>query len=149
MTKNEFLQAIRSTCVYKDNCEPEYQYWYPLTGIKENIHAVAYNLDAIYSSGNIEQIEKALAECSIHNVISVQNQDHKAEHEKIYLLFRLYESDGDGYNFPWYVENYYYDETKEWLIYVSHEGTITFAGEQITQAAKKFIDNKYKVGESQ
>ena len=147
MNKESFLQAIRSTCVYNGDREPIFLYWYPLADVKDNIPVVAYNLDAIYSRGDVAQLEKVLTECSIHNVISVQNQDSKIKPEKIDLLARLYESDSDGYNFPWYVENYYYDITKAWLIYVSHEGTVTFAGEQITEIAKKTIDSKYKLNQ--
>ena len=145
MNKEKFLQVIKSTCVYNDDCEPNFIYWYPLVNIKDNIPAAAYNLDAIYSNGDIAQIEKVLKENSILNVISVQNQDSINELERVDMSARLYEKDKNIYNFPWYVENYYYDETKEWLIYVSHEGTITFAGERITEVAKKTIDNKYKL----
>ena len=51
------------------------------------------------------------------------------ENENIIEL--LYSSDDAGYDFPWYVETYYYDSSEKWMIYVSHEGTITFAGEEI------------------
>lgn len=145
MNKQNFLQAIRSTCVYNGDREPIFLYWYPLADVKDNIPVVAYNLDAIYSGGDVAQLEKVLTECSIHNVISVQNQDSKIEPEKVDLLARLYESDSNGYNFPWYAESYYFDETKSWLIYVSHEGTVTFAGVQITEIAKITIDSKYKL----
>ena len=55
------------------------------------------------------------------------------------MIRLLYEKDGIGYNFPWYVETFYYDPSRRWMIYVSHEGTITFTGNEITQAANNFI----------
>ena len=73
-----------------------------------------------------------------------QNQDYKTMSETLSLNKRLYEKDSDGYVFPWNIESYYYDNTKMWLIYVSHEGTITFSGEKIVDIAKKYIDNKYQ-----
>ena len=47
MNKQNFLQAIRSTCVYNGDREPNFLYWYPLAAVNENIPVVAYNLDAI------------------------------------------------------------------------------------------------------
>ena len=38
-----------------------------------------------------------------------------------------------------------FDNIKNWLMYVSHEGTITFAGEKLVKTAEEFIDEKYKV----
>ena len=55
----------------------------------------------------------------------------------------LYAGDGAGYDFPWFVETYYYDNSKKWMIYVSHEGTITFAGEEIVLLAKKILSGEY------
>lgn len=55
----------------------------------------------------------------------------------------LYERDDDGYVFPWLLEMYYYDKSEEWIIYVSHEGTITFAGEKLAQISKGVIPDCY------
>ena len=41
------------------------------------------------------------------------------------------------------MEAYYYDATKQWMIYVSHEGTITYAGEEMVKFAKEIIPEKY------
>lgn len=144
MTKESFLQVIKSTCVYPQGYEPEFLYWYPFSKIKETIPLVVYDLDHIYEDGKIIQLERVLNALSIDKVISVQNQDYKPEPERLDLIARLYETDESGYNFNWYVENYYYDETKEWLIYVSHEGTITFAGKRLVQAATENIDAQYR-----
>ena len=119
-------------------------YWYPLNKIKENVPVIAYDLDKIYTDNQIEQIEKVLKDCSINMVTMFQNQDYKTMSETLSLNKRLYEKDSDGYVFPWNIESYYYDNTKMWLIYVSHEGTITFSGEKIVDIAKKYIDNKYQ-----
>ena len=55
----------------------------------------------------------------------------------------LYERDDDGYIFPWLLEMYYYDKSEEWIVYVSHEGTITFAGEKLAQISKRVIPDCY------
>ena len=38
----------------------------------------------------------------------IQNQDFNTEPKKVDLKALQYEADADGYNFPWYVESYYY-----------------------------------------
>ena len=142
MKKEDFLREISSYCIYEGDFKPHFVYWYPIYEVKAEVSAVAYDLDLIYKQGGIGQIEAALSEMGIGEVISLQNQEGKEE-EKLCLAVRLYEADESGYNFPWYAENYYYDETKSWLIYVSHEGTITFAGARLVQTAREKIDAKY------
>ena len=75
----------------------------------------------------------------------IQNQDFNTEPKKVDLKALLYEADADGYNFPWYVESYYYDSSKRWMIYTSHDFTITFAGEKLVRTAKEIIDHKYLI----
>lgn len=140
MTKDKFLETIQSYCMF----ELPVTYWYPLNKIKENVPVIAYDLDKIYTDNQIEQIEKVLKDCSINMVTMFQNQDYKQCQKTLSLNKRLYERYSDGYVFPWNIESYYYDDTKKWLIYVSHEGTITFSGEKIVDTAKKYIDNKYQ-----
>ena len=55
----------------------------------------------------------------------------------------LYEKDDAGYIFPWIDEEYYFDRSESWIIYVSHEGTITFAGEQMPGISETIIPDRY------
>lgn len=41
-----------------------------------------------------------------------------------------------SYNFPYYSEQYTCDGSHDWLIYTSHEATVTFAGEWLVKAIK-------------
>ena len=91
------------------------------------------------------QIEAVLSSLSIDTATVIQNQDFNTEPKAVNLKALLYEADEDGYNFPWYVESYYYDGSKQWMIYTSHEFTITFAGEKLVCAAKEIIDSKYLI----
>ena len=120
-------------------------YWYPLNKVKAGISIVAYNLEEIYKDNKIGQIENVLKKCDIEKVSVITNQYSKNTPEELNLVERVYEQEAEGYTFPWYVECYYYDETKSWMIYVSHEGTITFTGEEIVRIAKSTIDSKYLV----
>ncbi|MBQ8495865.1 MAG: hypothetical protein IJ489_00210 [Clostridia bacterium] len=93
----------------------------------------------------IKQIETVLSNLSIDTVTAIQNQDFNTEPKIVSLKTLLYEADADGYNFPWYVESYYYDDSKQWMIYTSHEFTITFAGEKMVRVANEIIDPKYLI----
>ncbi len=58
----------------------------------------------------------------------------------------LYEKDESGYTFDWINEEYYFDDSYEWIVYVSHENTITFCGDKLALIAEKDIPEKYRCG---
>ena len=117
-------------------------YWFPLTRLKKDISVIAYDIDRIYQNGEISLLEKVFRQCGISNVSTFQMDSREYfEDDKIFDL--LYEKDSDGFNFPWTVETFYFDSTDTWLVYVSHEGTVSFTGGEIVQAAKENIPSKY------
>lgn len=118
-------------------------YWYPLCVLKRPIPVIAYQLDKLYKDGNIRQLENVLHFCNIRTVHSFQLQSEHSELIEKDMVDLLYEKDHYGYNFPWYAEAYYFDNTREWIIYVSHEGTITFTGSKIVRAAEEHIPKQY------
>ena len=146
MTKQEFLTIMKSYLTSDLSDSPYYSidYWHPLQSIKPDVPVVVFDLWKIYDDNNaIKQLEKVLSNLSIDIVTAIQNQDFNTEPKTVSLKALLYEADKDGYNFPWYVESYYYDNSKQWMIYTSHEFTITFAGEEIVRVANDIIDPKY------
>ena len=146
MTKQEFLTIMKSYLTSDLSDSPYYSidYWHPLQSIKPDVPVVVFDLWKIYDDNNaIKQLEKVLSNLSIDIVTAIQNQDCNTEPNTVSLKALLYEADKDGYNFPWYVESYYYDNSKQWMIYTSHEFTITFAGEEIVRVANDIIDPKY------
>lgn len=148
MTKQEFLAVMKSYLTSDLSNSPYHSidYWYPLQSIKSDIPVVVFDLWKIYDDDNaIKQIEVVLSNLCIDIVTVIQNQDFSTEPKTISLKALLYEADKDRYNFPWYVESYYYDNSKQWMIYTSHEFTITFAGEEIVRLAKDVIDTKYLI----
>ena len=148
MTKKEFLAIMKSylTSDLSDSTYYSIDYWHPLQSIKPDIPVVVFDLWKIYDDNNaIKQLEKVLSNLSIDIVTAIQNQDFNNEPKTVNLKTLLYEADKDGYNFPWYVESYYYDNSKQWMIYTSHEFTITFAGEEIVRVANEIIDPKYLI----
>ena len=100
-------------------------------------------MDAIYKNNDIALLENVFKSCGISDVNTFQ-MDHLEyfEHDNIFEL--LYEKDDDGYSFPWYVETFYFDSAEKWMVYVSHEGTISFTGNKIVEAATESIDNSYR-----
>lgn len=118
------------------------RYWYPLCALKKEVPVVAYDVDRIYKEDKIGQIEKVISACKIAQCVSFQMQYGNMKRRNENLLELLYERDKDGYTFPWYVETFYFDDNREWMIYVSHEGTITFTGEMITKEALKWMEGK-------
>ena len=66
-------------------------------------------------------------------------QAHALELNEVDLKKLIYEKDGEAYNFPWMEEAFYFDNIKNWLMYVSHEGTITFAGEKLAKRQKNLL----------
>ena len=148
MTKQEFLSIVKTYLTSDLSDSPYYSidYWYPLQSIKTDIPVVAFDLWKMYDDGNgIKQIEAVLSSLSIDMATVIQNQDFNTEPKNVDLKALLYEADADGYNFPWYVESYYYDSSKRWMIYTSHNFTITFAGEKLVRTAKEIIDHKYLI----
>lgn len=132
-----FLDALNETKIRGSS------YWYPLAHIKDGIPVAAYNLDMIYKCNEIDRLEKVLKEQNISIVTMLQLNSAEVTKEDIISL--LYEKDEDGYDFPWFVETYYYDDSKEWLLYVSHEGTITFAGKELVECATNTISPKHRI----
>ena len=117
-------------------------YWVPLVRLKMHISVVSYNLHEIYKNNDIALVENVFKICDISGVNAFQmGYREYFEYDNIFEL--LYEKDDYGYTFPWCVENFYFDSSEKWLVYVSHEGTISFTGKEITKAAKKCIDNAY------
>ena len=140
MDDNNVLRRIKDVLKHYTGSSA---YWYPLCALKKDIPVIAYNLDKIYKDNCMEQLEATLKSYGISKAqsLQMQNGNTKTHIEDILALF--YERDADGYKFPWYVETYYFDGSKEWMIYVSHEGTITFTGSRIVNTAKENIQSKY------
>lgn len=136
--EKRFIDFIKK---YSDS---PYLYWVPLIRpkIPFPFPVVSYNLDDIYRNNDIVSLENVFKICGISDVKAFQ-MDRREYLEYVDIFELLYEEDKSGYNFPWYVEAFYFDSSEKWLVYVSHEGTISFTGKKISEAATKCIDNAY------
>ncbi len=146
MNKKDFPRIPRIISNLLDEyAKYDFLYWYPLNALKKEIPVIAYNLDAIYRNNDILQIESCLKNGSISKCDSFQAQFGNDVLRCVNLMEHLYEKDQDGYVFPWIrEETYYFDgDRSDWIIYISHEGTITFTGERIVKIALSTMDKKY------
>lgn len=126
----------------KSNSDHNSLYWYPLVHVAKFISVAAYDIIRIYQDKNMFFIENVVKLCNIKDV-SMFQMDCREYFENESITQLLYEQDEDGYIFQWYAETFIFDESEEWLIYLSHENTISFTGEKIVVAAKKIIPPCY------
>ena len=78
----------------------------------------------------IRLIEDSFYHLSIDIATVIQNRDFDTRSKTFSLKTLLYKADKDGYNFPWYIKSCYFDNSKQWIIYTSHEFKATFVGEK-------------------
>lgn len=141
MDAKSIIEKIRS--FLKENTINHSTYWYPLSEIKSGIPVSAYLITEIYSDNRIDFIESVLKRCNIR--FGYWIQEYIEELHNGDLIEMLYEKDEDGYVFPWLSEMFIFDRSEKWLIYISHEETIAFTGEELVKAAREIIPEKYEI----
>lgn len=124
-------------------------YWYPLeTRYKPEHKTAVYNLDRLYKNAlkGIELLKEVFRKAGIRQVKGFHPYDYERSSTLIDIpdiTEFLHEKDESGYIFIWTNEEYYYDASEEWIIYVSHEGTITFCGDKLVPIAEQVIPEEY------
>ena len=144
--KNPEVEKKLIHCI-KNNNSNHSLYWYPLVNIESSLCTAAYDITRIYQDDQIILLENIVKACNIVYV-SMFQMDHREYFENESIVRLLYERDEDGYVFQWYAETFIFDRFEEWLIYLSHEHTITFTGEKIVTAAKRIIPSYYLMHET-
>ena len=133
-------------------------YWFPLERLAVDIPVAAYDTSRIFSE-RPDLLDAVMRECGIQTVTQVdldagpagvfQGRNifellHKQyEYEVFDLRFWRSRRRETAYDFPNAREAYYFDESRSWLLYVSHEDSLTFAGEEFAAAARRIIPDKY------
>lgn len=141
--KNAIVERKLNDFIHEYSVSTRSAYWVPLVKLKKDIQFSAFDLVKIYENNDIALLENVFKACGILDVSFFQ-MDHSEyfEHENIFEL--LCDKDEFGWSFPRCVEAFYFDSFKKWLVYVSHEGTISFTGKEISEAAIKYIDESYR-----
>ena len=124
-------------------------YWYPLSNEDSAMNPKAYSLDRLYRDGKINLLDSIIESAGIDEVTGFHPYWHEHSAKSKWrnipdMKSYFHEKDDTGYSFPWIDEMYYFDKGESWIIYVSHEGTITFAGEQLSEIVGNIIPDKYK-----
>ncbi len=141
----DIFTSIKDSFIYGNG------YWYPLERkYKPELKPVVYNLDRIYKAGGkgIDLLKTVFQTAEINSVRGFH--PFKYEGQATWMDIPdikkfLYEKDGNAYKFSWINEEYYFDVNEDWIVYVSHEGTITFCGERLVLIAEEVIPREYKM----
>jgi len=124
-------------------------YWYPIGENVPEVKTVAYYLDQIYKENLVDLIKDVFEKVGIGSAFGYHPYWFEKQKRWIDipdLKIFLYEKDEEGWKFPWICEEYYFDKSRSWIIYVSHEGTITFAGDTLAKTADEVIPTRFKLG---
>lgn len=135
IVEKNLISFIKNTTVWNN------LYWVPLNKLKKDIPVVSYDVDEINHNKAADMLKNVFKTCGISNVSSF-NMDHREyyEHEDVFELL-FYE---EGY-FPCYAETFLFDSSKKWMVYLSHELTVAFAGKRIVEVAIQNIDDTYRL----
>lgn len=100
-------------------------YWYPLDRAPDAEpppHAQAFNADPFFEPGLQQQLRDALAEVGVSRAWELRELDTDTDKEiELALLEPVYTG----------AEGYWTDASLGWLVYASHESSVTVAGETL------------------
>ena len=102
-------------------------YWYPLNGrLPEAEHLVAVASE-LHAGCRMAELRDAMAERGVRRVFELREHDVDASAELDVALFD-----------PVYTmsEGYWFDRSSDWLVYASHENTVTVAGAWLVAVVK-------------
>ncbi len=97
---------------------------------------MAYDIEAVYENGRLSELEAVFRSCGISTVKTFQ-MDHQQYFEEDDIFDLLEERDKDGYCFHRYVETFYYDVGRDWLLYM-----ISFTREKLARAAEDCLGER-------
>jgi len=109
-------------------------YWYPLCEITKDIKSISFLREDI-NNDNWIKIYKILQDLKVKQIYEVQEfvDTIRLCHFDTYFL----EKDDISYDMLFMSECYWYDENYKYLIYTSHEGTISFTGDELVKRIRK------------
>ena len=114
-------------------------YWFPLAKIKKNIPVISFDFEYFDDENKMNLLKNIFISHKIKKVTIVP------EFENMYTEndWDIAASDDEGYDL-FCSEQFLFDDSHTWLIYTSHEFTITFAGEWLANEIKNVFDERYK-----
>lgn len=113
-------------------------YWYPLRDIRAEIDVIFFEADFLNDEEILYCIRDVFARRRITDVCVISELDNVYYSDS--FLEDMVWKDEDGFVFPYFSEQYIFDKSHEWLIYKSHNSTVTFAGKWLVQELKKILE---------
>lgn len=105
-------------------------YWFPLCDVSKKVKCVSFYVEDI-DNENWIIIFDILKTLGINRIFEIQEL---IEEIRIYNFDNYFlEKDEDGYDMLYMSECYWFDENHNYLIYTSHEHTISFTGNDLVQ----------------
>lgn len=116
ITKKDILEKLKSTWDIKK------QYWYPLEKCRRD-DVISFDSDYINKETKISLIKSILKENGVVKLYEFRERGLAYEIDNI-SNYSLWQSD----DYFMYNEGFWVDDTMNWIIYKSHEESITFGG---------------------
>jgi hypothetical protein len=119
-------------------------YWYPLFPVYKNVPVIAFDSDFVAMPENINKIRNIFIQHRVSYAIQIREFENariiEGFTDKEYFL----QEDEDGMTLPYVSECFWFDSNKDWIMYVSHEGTVAFEGEWLINSIKEQLENYWE-----
>ena len=106
-------------------------YWYPLASCKRD-DLIAFDSRYINNSEKIKYIKGILIDNGVEKLFEYIEDGVAYEIDSI-ASYEFWNSD----DYFWNNEGFWFDDSMKWIIYISHEETITFGGDMFISKMKK------------
>lgn len=135
--KTKFFSELSETVISKYAT-----FWYPLQEINSEIDVISFEANFLEDEEILQSIKNIFMKNQVCTVCIIPELDNVYYSDT--FLADILQQDEDGFVFPYFPEQYIFDQSHKWLIYKSHEFTVTFAGKWLVMECKKYIKNNEK-----
>ena len=132
MNPEAFWRALAETTGGKRD------YWFPLRPVRPEVPVSAYDVDRLCRD-QLAAFQTLLRQQGIRAVHDLFRDDGSVGWIEDLPAYAALRDAAGGLDFPKLAEHYYFDDTRRWLLYVSHEGTIAFAGAALRDGAAALL----------
>ncbi len=116
-------------------------YWYPLSKTNKN-NVIAFNYRYINQDNKIDFLWRVLQERGISKIYEYWGNGKCYEYTTLDPTCLFWKS--DGYFYECFNEGFWFSEDMDWIIYFTHEETVTIGGSWIIDRVKSQWDDWQK-----
>jgi hypothetical protein len=118
----------------------KYQYWYPLFNCDIQ-DVIAFDSKYFEDSKKLEFVKRLLRNHRVKNIYEFR-EDGTYNQVIDFFDYEFWHSDP----YFWNNECFWFDDNMDWIMYISHEETITFGGKWLIENLKKeYVDWKNNI----